>query len=203
MGALTATQIDALQELINIGIGQAANLLNEMVESRIMLEVPTIQILNPVSLQQLLLQRFDGERLAAVRQAFKGSFNGTAELMFPRQSASTLVAVLTGEALDSPDLDVVKIGTLSEIGNIVINGVLGTISNLLASHLEFSLPIYVEDSVTNIVQSYNFRDSTVILAQARFKVEQLEIIGDIVLIFEVTSFDALIEAIDKAIKVSL
>lgn len=197
---LTNEQIDALKELVNIGVGRAASMLNEMVDSRIILEIPYIKILSAADLQQELVQKFNHDCFAAVRQSFSGSFSGVAELVFPTQSASKLVSVLTGENLGSPDLDAVKIGTLSEIGNIVINSVMGSISNVLKQHMSYALPIYLEDTVENLLTSNNISRSTILLAQASFTIEQLEIMGDIILIFEVNSFDALLHAIERELQ---
>jgi chemotaxis protein CheC len=197
MDYLTSEQLDALQEIVNIGIGRAAAMLNEMVDARIILEVPMIQLLSADQLRQVMLNRFNSQSISAVRLGFSGSLSGTAELMFPTDSASVLVAVLTGEELDSPDLDAVKIGTLSEIGNIVINGVIGSISNILEERMEYKIPSYCEDTIENLLLSgRNMTDDVVfILAQARFAIEQLEIVGDIMLIFEMKAFDNLLKAI--------
>lgn len=108
---MTIDQIDALKELVNIAVGRAASMLNEMVDSRITLEILYIQVLNAADLQQELTKKFDNDCFAVVRQSFTDSICGTAELVFRTQSASKLVAVFTGENLDSPDLDAVKIGT--------------------------------------------------------------------------------------------
>jgi chemotaxis protein CheC len=199
MDYLTCEQLDALQEIVNIGIGRAAAMLNEMVDARIVLEVPTIQLLSASQLLQVMIARFNSQSISVVRLGFSGSLSGTAELMFPTDSASVLVAVLTGEDLESPDLDAVKIGTLSEIGNIVINGVIGSISNILEQRMEYKIPSYCEDTIENLLLSErNMTDDVVfILAQARFAIEQLEIVGDIILIFEMKTFDNLLKAIDQ------
>ncbi|SRR5579883_6117 len=197
---VTAEQMDALQELINIGVGRAASLLNEMVDSHIRLEIPFVKVLTALEAYQELAIRFHDDSLASVRLGFTGSFYGTAGLIFPTESASTLVAVLTGEEAGSTELDAVKIGTLSEIGNIVINGVMGSISNVLKQHMNYTLPVYLEDTIDNLLLSTHVNNSKILLAQARFSIEQLEIIGDIILIFEVSTFDALINAINNEIK---
>ncbi|MCU0534511.1 MAG: hypothetical protein MUD14_11525 [Hydrococcus sp. Prado102] len=212
MQQLTEEQIDALQELINIGVGRAAGILNEMLDSRILLQIPLVKVLNLSQLQQELVEKFADGQLAAVQLGFTGSFSGTAELVFPTESASKLVALLTGEEPGTPDLDSVRIGTLSEIGNIVINGVMGSISNVLKQQMNYTLPFYAEDSIKNLLQLDDYRDretkpevdrTVFILAQARFTIEQLELIGDIILIFETISFDVLIEAIDRLLEVPL
>jgi chemotaxis protein CheC len=204
MQKLTDKEIDALQELINIGVGRAANMLNEMVDSRIILKVPFVNVLNAIELQQELNKRFSNDCFASVRLGFTGSFSGTADIVFPTESASTLVALLTGEEPGSPDLDAVKIGTLSEIGNIVINGIMGSISNALKQHLHYALPVYEEDKIENLLLSTEVNEKTVfLLAQASFTIENLEIVGDIILIFEMSSFDALIAAVNQELEVPL
>jgi chemotaxis protein CheC len=197
---LTEDQIDALKELVNIGVGRAASVLNEMVDAYIKLQIPYIKVLTPAELQQELGQRFSRDILSAVQLSFSGSFRGIAELVFPRESASALVAILTGEDMGSPDLDAVKIGTLSEIGNIVINGVMGTISNVLKQHMNYGLPQYTEDRIDNLVSGDIQSDNAILLAQTRFSIEELDIIGDIILIFEVKSFDALLAAISREVE---
>ncbi|MBW4602720.1 MAG: chemotaxis protein CheC [Calothrix sp. FI2-JRJ7] len=198
---LTDTHLDALQELINIGVGRAAGMLNQMLDSRIVLEIPVVTILTLSQIQAELEKRFNGDSLAAVKLNFTGSFSGKANLVFPTESAATLVSLLTGEEIDSPDLDSVKIGTLSEVGNIVINGIMGSISNVLNQHLNYAIPIYMEDSIKHILSlEYASEETIFLLAQARFAIKTLEIIGDIVLIFEMESFGTLIRVIDKELE---
>lgn len=195
---LTHDQVDALQELINIGVGRAAGTLNDMVNSHIHLQVPLTEVLSLHSVQQRLKARLHGDTISSVRLSFHGSFAGTAQLVFPTESASLLISTLTGEGIGTPDLDSVKIGTLSEVGNIVLNGVMGSISNVLHQHLDYSIPLYLEDDIEHLLTVDNFEsDVTVIFAQARFKIEQLQITGDIILIFTLGSFDSLLLALDR------
>ncbi|MEJ1936804.1 chemotaxis protein CheX, partial [Nostoc sp. NIES-2111] len=170
--SVTVDQLDALQELINIGVGRAANLLNEMVDSHIRLEIPFVKVLTASQAYQELASRFHDNSLSSVKLGFTGSFYGTAGLIFPTESASKLVSVLTGEEAGSADLDAVKIGTLSEIGNIVINGVMGSISNVLQQHMNYTLPVYLEDTIANLVFTSHGNESKILLAQAHFTIEQ-------------------------------
>ncbi|MFB2973432.1 chemotaxis protein CheC [Aerosakkonema sp. BLCC-F183] len=196
---LTVDQIDILQELVNIGVGRAAGVLNEMIGSPICLRIPYIKLLSPPELCPELKKRFNGDLLSTVRLNFSGAFSGTAELIFPTESASTLVEVLTDEVVGTPDLDSVKIGTLLEVGNIVLNGVMGSLSNVLAQHLEYSLPTYLEGMVDRLLMSKELdANASVFLAHTRFTIEQLQIAGDIILIFKVGSFDAMLKAIELA-----
>jgi len=195
---LTARQLDALQELVNIGIGQAAGILNDMIDSPIRLQIPYVQILTPHDVKEVLEEHLNGEQIAAVQLKFTGSFGGLAQLVFPTNSAAMLVTMLTGEEAGTHDLDSVKIGTLSEVGNIVINGVMGAISNLLQQRLNYSIPNYTEGTIATLLTSGGLgTDTVVLLAQTTFMIERLQIEGDIILIFNVSSFDTLLAAINQ------
>lgn len=194
---LTDEQIDALKELINIGVGRASGVLSSMIDCRIRLEVPSIQII-PLSELAKEVSRIGRGQLSAVKLGFKGSFTGTAALVFPPDSAAKLVSLLVRDETDTPDLDAVKVGTLNEIGNIVINGVMGSVSNVLRQHIDYSLPAYVEDSLEHMLAaSASGTDFLILLAHTRFTVEEFMIEGNIVLVFESKSFDSLIAAIDR------
>jgi chemotaxis protein CheC len=195
---LNVRQLDALQELVNIGIGQAAGVLNDMIDSPIRLQIPYLQILTPIDVEEELEQHLNGEQIAAVQLKFTGSFGGIAQLVFPTDSAAMLVTMLTGEEVGTHDLDSVKIGTLSEVGNIVINGVMGAISNVLQQRLNYSIPTYSEGTIASLLVSGGLAtDTVVLLAQTSFMIERLHIEGDIILIFNVNSFDTLLTAINQ------
>lgn len=194
-----ASQLDALTELMNIGVGRAAGMLNEMIDSPIELNVPVVKVLKASELAGEIGQPAD-ELLSFVRLVFQGAIRGTAALLFPTDSAANLVAALTGDET-SQDLDSVRAGTLSEVGNIVINGVMGSIGNVLAIPLTYELPTYVEATLAQLFRKTRKGaradpDPTVLVAHTRFTVQHLEIQGTILLIFEVLSFDALLAAID-------
>jgi chemotaxis protein CheC len=198
MRHLEPYQMDILKEMINIGVGRAAGILNEMTKFRVILQVPFIKVLSPSSLKKEM-EEFDRNMIAAVRLGFKGPFSGCAALVFPPDSASKLVAVLTGEEPGTPDLDSVRVGTLSEVGNIVLNGVMGSIGNILKQHISYSLPTYIEDTIENLLtmdSNINPPPNTILLVRIRFTIQQLQIEGDIILLFEVGSFTALLSAID-------
>lgn len=194
---LSSDQLDALKEIVNIGVGQAAASLNEMLESHIALEVPEIIILDPEKPDWDMAGLCD-EELACVRLDFKGLFNGRSALVFPAESAAKLVSTLTGEEAGSGGLDGLMAGTLNEVGNIVMNGVIGSIANILDKPLSFSLPNYLEGKLAALM-ARNTQEAKVaiMLVRTNFKIEKHMISGYIILIFELDSFDHLILAMNQ------
>jgi chemotaxis protein CheC len=196
---MTATddQLDALTEIVNIGIGQAAILLNQMVDSHIELEVPAVLIFDPEEHQEKLDDVGDGV-LSCVQLTFCGSLSGTSMLVFPSESSVKLVSALTGEAPGTADLDAVMAGTLNEVGNIVINGVVGSISNMLEKHLDFSLPNYLEGKLKDLLKTnLPLVKATILLVRTNFRVQDLQIKGNIFLILEIESLNQLLSGLER------
>ncbi len=194
MRELDPDAVDAIRELINIGVGRAAGMLNEITRCPISLQVPSITI---ESLEKLTCSPDEtSQPLSTVSLRFHGPMSGIAALIFPIQSAALLVALITGEGDDAVDNDVMRAETLKEVGNIIINAVMGSIANVLGQHLKYSLPLYQEIRITTLARSFiQSCDDRVVIAQAHFRLEGTEINGDILLILEIGSMDALLEAI--------
>ena len=192
----TEKQIDGLKELINIGIGRAADVLNTMLNSQIHLNVPFMRTLSADDFKKEM-GKLGHDPLAAVELGFRGNFSGSAQLIFTAETASKLVAALVDETVEPEDFDTIRAGTLSEIGNIVLNGVMGSISNMLKFHLDYSVPNYMEGDVGSLLgESALLKEQTILLAKTRFSVEELDIFGDIALFFGVRIFSELLEAIN-------
>lgn len=195
-------QVDALTEVVNIGVGRAANSLSDILGEHIQLKVPKVEVF---SLDQLpeVLSEFGKTKHASVLQMFKGDFVGTSALVFPPESAARLVAALTGSDVASARLDAVRSGTLVEIGNIVINAILGTMGNMLDSDFIFSLPEYREiKGISEVLTGSKMKVTQkgfIMLAEANFNISSLEIQGFILILFKLDSIKHLIEMLEQAI----
>jgi chemotaxis protein CheC len=193
---LTEDQMDALGELVNIGVGKGADTLNKMLGCQIRIQVPNIQTLTLKELNEQA-EEYGPKEVSSVNLDFNGSLSGNAMLAFPPQSAQNLVSALTGEEPGSPELDSVTVDTLSEMGNIIINAVMGSITNFVNQRLDYSVPHYSKDAIHNLVASHiNDADYSIIVAKAHFIIEDLEVEGEFVLIFGVGSLESLLHAID-------
>jgi chemotaxis protein CheC len=194
--ALTDEQLDALAEFVNVGVGRAASALNDLVSSHVELSVPQVQVFTLDELAATL-GGMAQERVASVQMAFRGSLDGSAFLIFPQPSALKLVTLLTGDESRPDDLDSIRSGTLTEIGNILINSVVGTLSNVLGRPLHYSLPVYAEEPVAGLLAAERREERPLILlAKTSFVIRQMQIEGNLLLLFELKSFDSLLGAIE-------
>ena len=196
---ITPFQLDAFKELVNIGVGRAASSLNEILNAPIMLKVPEVSMINYEDMASQLNEgnSVPEDNYSCVQLHFNGVFSGLAALVFPPDSAVKLVASLTGEEPETPGLNGVMAGTLSEVGNIVINCVIGTIGNILDKPFDFALPNFVQGRLNDLIcGKHNVKPLHILLVRTNFTVKENQVAGSILLVFESASFDSLLQAID-------
>jgi chemotaxis protein CheC len=204
---LNDVQSDVLTEVVNIGVGRAAALLSEMIKERIGLSVPHVKICGLGELAAKMQE--SGEPLdTSIVQDFAGGVSGRALLCFPKSSGIKLGQVFAGDKATTDELDFGLTGILEEVGNIVLNSVLGTIGNLMGgsipSGLEYSVPQLHTDSqvgrlVANHLQTQDEDDCSVLMADARFKVDAAQITGSLLIAFDLGSVETICRTLGSAV----
>lgn len=194
---MSPERIDALTELVSLGIGKSAEVLNLILNSHIVLSAPEITILDVGELPQAL--KADENRLSAISMRYNGSMDGVTELIFRSREAGKLVDCITGEENRTEEgLDALRAGALCEVGNVVINSLMGAISNELDFHLTYTVPTYLEGGVDILVAEAKLADArAVLLAKTVFTVASLHIEGEIAVFMSLASLHYLETALDS------
>lgn len=136
---LNALELDALTELVNLGVSNAALSLREMVREEVVLTVPKVAVLGRDEAISILAKN-ENKRLVAVHQVFEGDITGRALLIFPEARSLELVRAVVGGELPLEEIMELEQEALAETGNVLLNGCLGTIANNLERSLKISLP---------------------------------------------------------------
>ncbi len=202
MNYITELELDSIKEFINIGMGKAGKVLNAMLDSHIVLSVADVEILTEKDVD-IILKEKNESKFSKVKMDFSGEIEGSTSMILSNSSALNLVQALTGDELETEDLDAIRIGTLSEIGNIVINSLMGMISNILKMNLKYSVPQHNENTFTEIYQNAitgTKVKNVLIKISTNFEVENLSIQGSIVIFLSLKSFDRLKDLIAVYIK---
>ncbi|MBF0612828.1 MAG: chemotaxis protein CheX [Magnetococcales bacterium] len=141
---------DAIKEIFNMGIGRAADSLSRMIQEEVLLSVPHIEM---VDRQQAIhiIQGRSASHVAAIRQNFRGTFNGVSMLIYPESNSLELVRTLLGEDMPLESLTELEQESLLEVGNVILNACLGTFANMFATELDFDLPEYVKGSCQDLL----------------------------------------------------
>jgi chemotaxis protein CheC len=177
---LTPEQEDILTELVNVGIGRAACSLSEMIDSNVGLRVPNVRAADARGMIQLTDERHADSSI--VVQGFTGPLAGTAVLVFPPASARSLVALLTGAQKGSLALDVERAAVLTEVGNIIINAVLGSLGNLASLDLTFGLPRYEEGGALTGLDPTS--QAWAVVVGVVFQIKEHSVEGQLAVVFE-------------------
>lgn len=205
-------QKDVLTELINMYIGQAANLLSEMVNQRIMLSVPVIELIDLSQDDQSsrhLPSIFSPGHIISSSIGFGQKLQGKAFLMFPAEQAKLLVnACLEEDALVSDNQDSLgfmdtDFDVLKEISNVILNAIIGELSNFLETRVDYTLPdialIHISESESKIL----FKDSTyMLLLHTNFHLSETQVKGVILIALSMNSVTWLLEKIDALLEVN-
>lgn len=189
---------DALAELVNVGVGRAAASLSAMVNARIELSVPKVVTIPHAEItRHLNLQHEIGlrDQVVVVQQSFTGRVGGAASILFPVESARKLVGLLTGGLLSVEELDLEREAALTEVGNVLINGVMGTIGNIIDVEIRYHLPEYLECRTEELPQVFQERD--LLLAVVLIAISGQEIRGHLVLLFDIPAMDNLTAIIEQ------
>jgi chemotaxis protein CheC len=198
---------DVLAELINVGLGHACGKMGEMLGMVVQMEVPTVDLL-PLGKVRARLVELDPGEILAVSMDITLGMDGRATMLFPPVSAATFVAVLSGDDpttmseeellhqyAEDPD------GALTEIGNIVINGVVGSVANGLHERVGFSVPDTTKETMAMLLERYSGdKEQRILFTIAGFSINEINITGNVSMLFHVDSVLPLMEALDRAME---
>lgn len=187
--------LDFLKEVLTIGVGRSSEILSEMLGTRINLFIPSI---NQMRLDELIqhFPAYQEREMSVIDLQFRGKINGESKLIFPLDSARLLGNIILEED-ESEDFDSAKIGVLTEIGNIVLNSIMGTISNFLKIPFEYQIPIYQTRFYDKSPGESDRSQEIILLANTRFSAEDVSVQGDIALLFSLESLEYLTNLIDS------
>lgn len=136
---LTQMQKDALREIGNIGAGNAATSMSKLVNRKIDMDVPTVNI---VSFDEMM-ERIGGPESVVVALLFRiqGDAPGTVYFIFSIEEAEALIKEITND--DALRLDVndeLAISVIQEAGNIVTGAYLSALGDFTNITMHPSVP---------------------------------------------------------------
>jgi chemotaxis protein CheC len=198
---LNPLQLDALTELVNIGVSRAAASLREMVGSQVHLSVPNVALVTRAKAVSILAER-EISNLVAVHQIFEGDITGRALLIFPETKSLELVRAITGGDLPLEDIIELEQEALAETGNILLNRCLATIANMLQRSLKMSLPEVLRGNAATFFSLAPPPEAgdVVMFLFINFAIRERDISGYIAMIMDLPSLTALMHLLNEFIE---
>lgn len=195
---ISESGMDTLRELINIGIGRAAGTLNELTRARVILEVPVVELIRLGELSAHAAS-LNGSTSSAVQINFDGYISGSTALVFNTAGAAALVYAITGEEFETTEMNGMMAETLKEVGNICINGIMGSIGNILHERITYTPPRYAEGTVNSLFRKNAIDEQVlVIIVNTRFLVSEIDVDGYIMMLLEFSSLEKILTKIAES-----
>lgn len=136
---LNEIHIDVLKEIGNIGAGNAATSLSQMLSKRIDMNVPEVSLLN----YDNVINSIGGAEnvVVGILVSFNGDIDGVILFLLKKEFVHLILNSLMGTELQSfEEISEMEMSALGEIGNIMVSSFVNSISLLTNMDIDITVP---------------------------------------------------------------
>ncbi len=190
---LTSMHFDVLRELGNIGSGNAVTSLAKMLDKKVDMSVPLVQFLDFSDLAGAI--GGPENYVAGVLVMLSGGLNGIMMFLLEQKGAKVLINELfsniSNKYADLP-LEEIELSALKELGNILTNSYLNSLSVMLNLDIKPSVPSLAIDMAGAILSvpaiEFSKVSDKVLFIDTIFKTTDTDVDGYFILVPEFDSF---------------
>jgi len=139
--SINEMKLGILQEIGNIGAGNAATALSHFVNQKIEMNVPVVRVISFHELMELYGE--PEQMVASVFLRIEGEITGSMFYVLPTDKASYFIRLLTGMeevSLEEPPYPELALSAFQEMGNIMAGTYLTALSEFISMNLTPSVP---------------------------------------------------------------
>lgn len=164
----STVQLDALKEVINIGGGNAATSLSQLINKPVHMTVPIIEVMAYEDLFEQVMS--EDTMIDAVLTKMFGQAEGVFLLVGLEEDMKHLASIMLPENSEiNPEM---IDSALKELANILVNSFLNAVTKLLDINLLTSIPLLTRDMFGAIVSSVYMEsgqyDDTILILKNEF-----------------------------------
>lgn len=194
---MTATYVDVLKEIGNIGAGNAMTALSQMLNCKVDMKVPQVKLLD---LQDVATMVGSEEQLmVGVFLGVEGDITGSIMFLIELSAAKTLVKkIMMGYDSGQPTLDVMEMSAMQEVSNIITGAYLNSLSSLTNLKIFPTPPSLTIDMAGAILSvpaiEFGILGDKILLIQSQFY-DDVEIDGYFILIPDMDSYKKILTSL--------
>ncbi len=197
---LSELQRDAINELLNMGVGRATAVLSKMVDEEIHLSVPSFEFRQCINLTEVF-EGTDTSRVTILRQRFRSEFSGDALVIFPQERSYALVQAVMRENIAMNTLGELEQEALTEIGNIILNACIASLCNNFGIEAEVELTEFLQIDTEEIFPGTGDEgDGPVMFLKMDFRLDVHDVGGYLAVLLSADSQQSFISAVDRFIR---
>lgn len=193
---LSPIAMDCLQEMGNIGSGNAASSLSAMLSKPVTMHVPKVSVLD----YQEVIDKVGGPEkiMTAILVTFKGDINGMMMFLLENAFAQIVVNTFMGkDHIDVIQMDEADSSAVKEMGNIMAGAYLSALAAMADFTIHMDPPSMTVDMMGALMSApmttLNEVGDKVLFIDDGFKIEFVNIDANIILIPEMESLDTLMK----------
>lgn len=193
---LNDVQIDALKEIGNIGSGNAATSLSEILGKKVDMMVPHVDIMGYDEVMNLL---GGPEVLAsAVLVELKADMNGMMLFIQQQDFIVSLLSSLMGRELhDLTEIEEMDVSAILEIGNILISSYVNAISKLTGLVIDITVPSHTINMAGAILSvpivRFAEESDSILIIRCDFIIDQEKFSCNLLMIPDLVSLNKILE----------
>jgi chemotaxis protein CheC len=193
---LNPDQREALQEIANIGMGQAGDSIARVMGEFVQLSVPRILALDPQEAGAAIARTVGEGPVDAVRQAFHSQLRGEAIVIYGHERCNDLADLL---GYDSQVDTAVEQEMLLDVTNLLVGACLGGIAEQLKTDIGFSPPSFMAErvAVASLLKHDEIDWDCALLVEVNFRLESRSFACHLLILLTGEDVASLCAALDR------
>ena len=195
LAELTEDQRDALQELMNIAMGQAAERLALLTNTMVTLSVPFIHPLIREQNNLLIPEHLRRSFMIVTRQSFLGELRGEVFVCFGSKGADELAELLgyKGSGLEQQH------ELMLDVTNILTGACISGLARQVATQVSYDAPSILvhREQEANALDELNLNEHLAMVLEIRFEVEAHQFSCDLLICITERTAGVVVRAIDR------
>jgi chemotaxis protein CheC len=199
LNQINIIQYDVLKEIGNIGAGNATTALSQMINAKVNMKVPKVDLLEFKELSDIV---GGAENLVVgILFTLEGNINGMMMFMMDIDASRHLVNLLLGKSYisDTGEFSEMELSALNEIGNIIAGAYLSSLSTLTNMTISSSIPYMAIDMAGAILSvpaiEFGKVGDKALLIETEFGDEVKAVNGYFILIPTIESYSAILSSL--------
>ena len=192
---LNEDQRDALQEIANIGMGQAGSSIAKIWGEFVHLSIPRIVHTDRKNIPELLSTLVGDNSIIAVRQAFHGHLRGEVIVVFSGGRGDQLAELMGYEDADRIE----EQELLLDVANILVGACVGGVASTLEVDIGFSAPslMGLEILPYDLIRPEELLIGRALFLEVRFALEKKSFACHLIIMMPTSEIELLARALDK------
>lgn len=193
---ISSLHFDVLKEIGNIGAGNATTALSKLINARIDMKVPKVELLDITGITSMI---GDEETvMVGILVMLSGDIKGFMMFLMTKDVARKVVNILMNNDSDTEEFSEIELSAVQEIGNIIAGAYLSSLSDLTGLSIVESVPYLQIDMVGAILSvpaiEFGKIGDKILMIETEFQYD-IAINGYYLLVPEMDSYDKILEVL--------